>query len=89
MSEPAGPLHGLQVVEVALGVTQVGAGLAASLPGSLLRDLGARVVRIETPGRPALDAGVDFARAWNRGKEVLQPESDTAATTVADLARQA
>jgi crotonobetainyl-CoA:carnitine CoA-transferase CaiB-like acyl-CoA transferase len=89
MSAPVGPLDGVQVVEVALGITQVGAGLAASLPGSLLRDLGARVIRVETAGRPALDAGVEFAWAWNRGKEIFQPESDMAAATVADLAGQA
>ena len=43
------PLHGLRAVEVCLGVSAVGAGLASSLPGSLFRDLGADVVKIEDP----------------------------------------
>ena len=39
--EKGSPLSGLRVVEVSLGVSAVGAGLAASLPGALLRDFGA------------------------------------------------
>jgi crotonobetainyl-CoA:carnitine CoA-transferase CaiB-like acyl-CoA transferase len=62
--------------------------LAASLPGSLLRDLGAGVIRVEGPGPASLDSGVEYHRAWNRDKEVIQPDSDAAAT-VAELARQA
>jgi crotonobetainyl-CoA:carnitine CoA-transferase CaiB-like acyl-CoA transferase len=106
----------LQVVEAALGITQVGAGLAASLPGSLLRDLGAEVIRVESPGpgpglsgsglsgsrrhsqglqpagpfgRSSLDTGVEYARAWNRGKELVQASPETAARTIADLAGRA
>jgi len=66
------PLAGLQVVEVALGVSAVGAGLAGSLPGSLLRDLGADVTRVQSRRRPTLDAGVEFARGWDRGKEIVE-----------------
>ena len=42
MSAPV-PLAGLRVVEVAVGMSAVGVGMAASLPGALLRDLGADV----------------------------------------------
>ena len=53
MIGPMTPLAGLQVVEVALGVSAVGAGLASSLPGSLLRDLGADVnPRVQSRRRP-------------------------------------
>ena len=83
------PLDGLRVVEVAFGVTAVGAGLAASLPGALLRDLGADVARVEWSGRPGLDSGVEFARVWNRGKDVIQVEPDGAAAVAADLASRA
>src|SRR6266704_4724124 len=72
MIGPMTPLAGLQVVEVALGVSAVGAGLASSLPGSLVRDLGADVVRVRSRRRPTLDAGVEFARGWDRGKEIVE-----------------
>ena len=42
------PLAGIRVVEAALGVSAVGAGLASSLPGTLLRDLGADVIRVQS-----------------------------------------
>ncbi len=72
MIGPMTPLAGLQVVEVALGVSAVGAGMASSLPGSLVRDLGADVVRVRSRRRPTLDAGVEFARGWDRGKEIVE-----------------
>jgi crotonobetainyl-CoA:carnitine CoA-transferase CaiB-like acyl-CoA transferase len=83
----AGPLAGVRVVEVALGVSAVGSGLAVSLPGSLLRDLGAQVARVESAVPGALDAGLQLGRAWNRGKdvaavdEVAAPEKAAAAIT--------
>src|SRR6516165_5747460 len=67
----APPLAGIRVVELALGTSVVGAGLAASLPGALLRDFGAEVTRITTRTRPTLDQGVEFARVWDRGKEII------------------
>lgn len=79
------PLHGTRVVEAAFGITAMGAGLAASLPGSLLRDLGAEVATVKTGPAPALDTGVEFQRAWDRGKEVIEGTADT----IADLARTA
>lgn len=63
------PLSGLRVVEAAGGLSDVGAGAAIALPGSLLRDLGATVTRIASPAS-SLDAGVEFAEVWGRGKAV-------------------
>ncbi|MWA03540.1 CoA transferase [Actinomadura sp. LD22] len=90
------PLEGLRVVEVSIGLSAVGAGLAGSLPGSLLRDLGADVTRVRSAHRPALDAGVEFARVWDRGKEIVEiggADSGTdparGAETIGALARDA
>ena len=69
------PLAGIRVVEVAAGVSAVGAGLAASLPGSLLRDFGAEVTRLQVGAGLTLDTGVEWGRVWNRGKEVIEVES--------------
>jgi hypothetical protein len=80
----AGPLAGVRVLEVALGVSAVGSGLAVSLPGSLLRDLGAEVARLQSAVPATLDAGLQLSRAWNRGKDVAEvddvaaPEKATA-----------
>lgn len=74
-----GPLSGITVLEVALGTTSVGAGLATALPGALLRDLGAEVARVQSAGRCSLDAGVEWDRVWNRGKEVVRVEDAEAA----------
>src|SRR5260370_34391677 len=85
-----GPLEGTRVVEVSLGVSAVGAGLAISLPGSLMRDFGAEVVRVQSARRSTLDAGIEFARAWDRGKEVVDVgdhDPERAAATVAAHAR--
>jgi len=92
-SSAVGPLTGVRVVEVALGVSVAGSGLAVSLPGSLLRDLGAQVARVESAAPSALDAGLDLGRAWNRGKDVTAVDDvarpGTAAGVVAALAREA
>ena len=85
-----GPLTGTRVVEVSLGVSVVGAGLAISLPGSIMRDFGAEVVRVQSARRSTLDQGVEFARAWDRGKEVVDvDDSEGAAATVTAHARDA
>jgi crotonobetainyl-CoA:carnitine CoA-transferase CaiB-like acyl-CoA transferase len=86
---PQAPLSGVQVVEVAIGTSAVGSGLAVSLPGSLLRDLGAEVARVESAVPSTLDAGIEFARAWNRGKEVTRVDADREAATVKALAKTA
>jgi crotonobetainyl-CoA:carnitine CoA-transferase CaiB-like acyl-CoA transferase len=83
------PLAGLRVVEVALGTTVVGAGMASSLPGALLRDFGAEVVRVQSARRFTLDADVEFARVWDHGKKIIEVEDDAAAATVSTLASTA
>src|SRR5260370_28270423 len=85
MIGPMTPLAGLRAVEVALGVSAVGAGLASSLPGSLLRDLGADVVRVQSRRRPTLDAGVEFARSWDRGKEIIEVDDSDPARVAAQI----
>lgn len=75
------PLAGLRVVEFAPGISRVGAGLAASLPGSILRDLGASVTRLNS-AESTLDIGVEFGRVWDRGKEIVADDP-------AELARDA
>jgi crotonobetainyl-CoA:carnitine CoA-transferase CaiB-like acyl-CoA transferase len=92
-SSSGGPLAGVRVVEVALGVSAVGSGLAVSLPGSLLRDLGAEVARVESATRSTLDAGLELSMAWNRGKDVTAVDDVTtpekAAEAITALAREA
>src|SRR5260370_8450938 len=86
------PLEGLRVVEVSLGISAVGAGLAGSLPGMLLRDLGAEVTHVQSEHRSTLDAGVEFARVWDRGKEIVvvgDADPARAAQTIAGIARDA
>jgi crotonobetainyl-CoA:carnitine CoA-transferase CaiB-like acyl-CoA transferase len=90
------PLTGLRVVEVALGVSVVGAGLAHSLPGALMRDFGAQVTRVRSAQRSTLDAGVEFDRVWDHGKDVVEVDSphgpapdNSAADTVNTLVRDA
>ncbi|HUA95552.1 MAG TPA: CoA transferase, partial [Acidimicrobiales bacterium] len=81
-------LAGVRVVEVSLGVSVVGAGMAASLPGALMRDLGAEVTRVESSERFSLDIGIEYERAWNHGKRVERVATDAAAA-VSALAREA
>jgi len=85
----SGPLAGLRVVEVALGTSVVGAGMAASLPGALLRDLGADVARVQSSRRATLDAGVEFGRVWDRGKHVVEVHDGDAGSAVTSLVSQA
>ncbi len=80
------PLAGVRVVEVALGTSVVGAGMAASLPGALLRDFGAEVTRVQSVHKSTLDAGVEYARAWDRGKMLIESEDST---LISELARAA
>jgi crotonobetainyl-CoA:carnitine CoA-transferase CaiB-like acyl-CoA transferase len=91
LTDPTGaPLSGLRVVEVSLGLSQVGAGMAASLPGALLRDFGADVVRLQSSRRSTLDAGVEFWRVWDRGKEIVEIDDGADPTDpIAALARDA
>jgi crotonobetainyl-CoA:carnitine CoA-transferase CaiB-like acyl-CoA transferase len=87
---PMAPLQGIRVLEVSFGVSAVGAGLAVALPGSLLRDFGAQVVRVQSARSSTLDEGIEFAQAWNRGKEVVDVDDDDprrSAQTVISRAR--
>ena len=63
--------------------------MATSLPGALLRDLGAEVARVESPGRLTLDAGVEWSRAWNRGKEIVGVDEGSLPGAVTALAAEA
>lgn len=86
------PLTGLRVVEVAAGVSVVGAGMATSIPGALLRDLGADICRVQSRSASTLDQGVEFARSRDRGKEIVEVEGTDGqrlADTVKALAREA
>ena len=71
-------------------MSSVGAGLASSLPGALLRDFGAEVAVVESAAESSLDAGVEFARVWNRGKEIVRiGEGEDATGVVRALADEA
>jgi crotonobetainyl-CoA:carnitine CoA-transferase CaiB-like acyl-CoA transferase len=86
------PLAGLRVVEASPGMSAVGAGMAASLPGALLRDLGADVAKVRSTRRSTLDAGVEFGRVWDRGKEIIEVADEQvadAAATIRALAAEA
>jgi crotonobetainyl-CoA:carnitine CoA-transferase CaiB-like acyl-CoA transferase len=85
----AAPLAGVRVVEVAVGASLVGAGLAANLPGCLLRDFGANVTRVESATPLSLDADVEWNRVWNRGKEVFQAQDADTARVVRGMAADA
>lgn len=66
-----GPLAGLVVAELAVGVSDLGLGLAGGLPGRLLADLGATVTRITASGGHAIDEHVPWGKAWHRDKRVV------------------
>jgi crotonobetainyl-CoA:carnitine CoA-transferase CaiB-like acyl-CoA transferase len=86
---PQGPLDGVRVVEVSLGISLIGAGLAASLPGGLLRDLGADVARVQSDRHLEIDRGIEFSRVWNRGKEVFEVDPEAPSGVVSGLVRDA
>ncbi|MFV2177051.1 CoA transferase [Actinomadura sp. LOL_016] len=65
------PLAGLTVVEVAAGTTDLGLGAAGGVPGMILADLGARVVRVTGTAAAPIDADVPWGRAWHRDKTVV------------------
>ena len=66
-----GPLAGLSVVEVALGTSELGLGLAGGLPGMVLADLGAGVVRVASAAPMPIDEGLPWGLAWHRDKHVV------------------
>jgi crotonobetainyl-CoA:carnitine CoA-transferase CaiB-like acyl-CoA transferase len=78
-SAPTGlPLAGLSVVEVAVGCSTLGLGLAGGMPGMILADLGATVVRVVGTTEPAIDEGVAWSRAWHRDKRVVETDDRVA-----------
>src|SRR5215469_9864822 len=85
------PLQGIRVLEVSLGLSAVGAGRAVTIPGSLLRDFGAEVLRVQSGRASTLDRDVEFARVWNLGKEVLEVDDgdpERTAETIIARARE-
>jgi len=65
------PCAGLTVVELAVGVSDLGLGLAGGLPGMLLAGLGASVTRVTGAAPAPIDAGVPWGQAWHRDKRVV------------------
>jgi crotonobetainyl-CoA:carnitine CoA-transferase CaiB-like acyl-CoA transferase len=80
----SGPLDGTRVVEVAVGVSDLGLGHAGGVPGRLLADLGADVTRVVGTAPVELDADVPWGRVWHRGKRIVA--TDDAAEVRALLA---
>jgi crotonobetainyl-CoA:carnitine CoA-transferase CaiB-like acyl-CoA transferase len=66
-----GPCAGLSVVELAVGTSELGLGLAAGVPGMMLADLGASVIRIVGASPVPIDERIEWGRAWHRDKTVL------------------
>ena len=82
------PCAGLTVVEVAVGVSDLGLGSAGGLPGMLLAELGARVVRVTGDALP-LDAEVSWGRVWHRDKQIVttdDPDRISELLRAADIA---
>ena len=65
------PCEGLVVVEVAIGVSDLGLGLAGGVPGMLLADLGASVTRVVGTEPVGIDRGLSWTRAWHRDKQIV------------------
>jgi crotonobetainyl-CoA:carnitine CoA-transferase CaiB-like acyl-CoA transferase len=65
------PCDGLSVVEIVVGTSELGLGLAGGAPGMLLADLGASVTRVVGLTAMQIDEDVPWGRAWNRDKRVV------------------
>jgi crotonobetainyl-CoA:carnitine CoA-transferase CaiB-like acyl-CoA transferase len=74
--QPAAPralaCAGLTIVEVALGTSDLGLGMAGGVPGMVLGDLGANVTRVVDPEPAPLDRDLAWSRAWHRDKQMLR-----------------
>jgi crotonobetainyl-CoA:carnitine CoA-transferase CaiB-like acyl-CoA transferase len=70
MSSPL-PCAGLTVVEVALGCSDLGLGMAGGVPGMILAELGATLIRIVDAEPAPIDRDVAWGRAWHRDKRVI------------------
>jgi crotonobetainyl-CoA:carnitine CoA-transferase CaiB-like acyl-CoA transferase len=69
-----GPCDGLTVVEVSLGTSELGLGLAGGLPGMILGDLGATVIRVVGTQVAGIDRDLSWGRAWHRDKRVVSTD---------------
>jgi crotonobetainyl-CoA:carnitine CoA-transferase CaiB-like acyl-CoA transferase len=66
------PCAGLKVVEIVVGTSELGLGAASGLPGMLLADLGAEVVRVGGGAGPMpIDRELSWPRAWHRDKRLV------------------
>jgi crotonobetainyl-CoA:carnitine CoA-transferase CaiB-like acyl-CoA transferase len=70
----SGPCEGLRVVEVAVGVSDLGLGLAGGVPGMLLAELGAEVTRVVSAEPVEIDRGLSWSRVWHRHKHIVQTD---------------
>jgi crotonobetainyl-CoA:carnitine CoA-transferase CaiB-like acyl-CoA transferase len=77
------PCAGLTVAELAVGASDLGLGLAGGLPGRILADLGATVIRVVGRQSPPIDADVPWGRAWHRDKKVAATDDSDEAFAVA------
>ncbi|HEX3453707.1 MAG TPA: CoA transferase, partial [Gaiellaceae bacterium] len=72
-------------MEVAVGISDLGLGLAGGLPGMLLSDLGASVTRVVGTTTPPIDRGLTWTRTWHRDKRIVATDSaDEIRALVAD-----
>lgn len=79
----------MSVVEVAVGTSILGLGMAGGTPGMVLADLGASVVRVVGESPSPIDADVAWGRAWHRDKQTIatdHPERVRALLAAADVA---
>ena len=65
------PCAGLSVVEVVVGTSELGLGLAGGIPGMLLAELGATVTRVMGGTALPLDEDVSWRHAWHRDKRIV------------------
>lgn len=54
-----------------MGTSELGVGLAGGVPGMILGDLGARVVRLVSSATPDIDEEVSWGHAWHRDKQLV------------------
>src|SRR6478752_1801841 len=80
------PCAGLTVVEVAVGVSELGLGLAGGVPGMLLGELGADVTRVVGTEPVGIDRDLTWPHVWHRDKTVVRTDD---AAPVRDLLRDA
>ncbi len=68
------PCDGLSVVEVAIGTSDLGLGMAGGVPGMLLAGLGASVVRIVGASGLPIDEDVAWSRVWHGNKQLVHTD---------------